>query len=56
MVKGKFLNKKDYKLTENIKDINLSEFKDNELNKYKNLIQETFKKHMQRKKAKRYKL
>ncbi|MDY3959835.1 DEAD/DEAH box helicase family protein [Romboutsia timonensis] len=53
MVKGKFLNKKDNKLTEKIKDINLYEFKDKELNKYQSLIQETFKKYMQGKESKK---
>lgn len=53
MVKGKFLNKKDNKLTKNIENINLYEFKDKELNKYQDLIQQTFKKYMEGKESKK---
>ena len=53
LVKGKFVNKKDYKLTNNIKDLTSYEFKDKELNKYEKLIKEAFESHMKEKESKK---
>ena len=53
LIKGKFVNKKDYKLTNNIKDLTSYEFKDKELNKYEILIKEAFESHMKEKESKK---
>lgn len=53
LVKGKFLNKKDYKLTNNIKELPSYDFKDKELSKYEVLIKETFETYMKNKASKK---
>lgn len=52
-VKAKFINKKNYKLTNHIKKLEEYEFKDEELNKNELLIKEAFELYMKEKESKK---